>query len=153
MTEEELILLNKLKNWCAYQERCQFDVREKLWEEKINSVLQDRIIAILIEENFINEERFSRAFASGKFRIKKWGRLKIKTHLKHKKISEYSINKALGEINAEEYFNSLKELLEKKSLPLTQERDSVHKKYKLVRFAQSKGFETDLIIEAINELR
>jgi regulatory protein len=139
----------KLESLCAYQERCQFEIDQKLiswffpWEER------QQLIAELISTGFINEERFASAFVSGKFRIKKWGRIKIKNHLIQKKISTYSIQKALQEIDADAYWDTLLHLAQRKSNDLSQEKDSWQKKAKVMRYLQSKGFEGDLIQDVL----
>jgi regulatory protein len=139
----------KLESLCAYQERCQFEIDQKLiswffpWEER------QQLIAELISTGFINEERFASAFVSGKFRIKKWGRIKIKSHLIQKKISTYSIQKALQEIDADAYWDTLLHLAQRKSNNLSQEKDSWQKKAKVMRYLQSKGFEGDLIQDVL----
>ena len=84
---------SKVEALCAYQEKCQFDIDKKLFDWGFNQEERDQLISHLISYNFINEERFASAFTSGKFKIKKWGRIKIKSHLKAKNISEYSIKK------------------------------------------------------------
>ncbi|NTW31098.1 MAG: RecX family transcriptional regulator, partial [Bacteroidetes bacterium] len=90
--------LKKAANYCAYQERCQQDIRNKLYQWGLHSQEVEDLIATLIGENFINEERFSKAFSSGKFHILKWGKIKIKNELKQRNISEYCIRKGLEEI-------------------------------------------------------
>ena len=123
----------KLEALCAYQERCQFEMDQKLYLWNFQSEQRDQLIADLISNNFINEERFSGAYVSGKFNIKQWGRIKIKTHLKQKKISTYSINQGMKEIESKK-------------------GDIWEKKAKVFRYLQSKGYESDLISEAINEV-
>jgi regulatory protein len=87
--------LIKAQMSCAYQERCQQEIRDKLYEWGLHSNEVENIIADLISTNFLNEERFAKAFAGGKFRIKKWGKVKIKIELKKRKISDYCIRKGL----------------------------------------------------------
>ena len=106
--------LQKLKHYCAYQERCHSEVKEKLYTLGIWKKEHDAIIATLIEEGYLNEERFAIAFAGGKFRVKQWGKVKIKYELKQKQVSDYSIKKALKEIKDEEYMSVLKKLAEEK---------------------------------------
>ncbi|MFN5182276.1 MAG: regulatory protein RecX [Bacteroidota bacterium] len=152
MNKDEINLyLNQLKNWCAYQERCQHDVNEKLRDMKIKFTPDERdsIVAQLISENFINEERYALAFAGGKFRIKKWGKLKIKSMLKFKEISDYSINKALQSIDSDEYTLVINDLVEKKKRDLKTETNKIKRNYKVLKFVQSRGFETDLILEVL----
>lgn len=140
----------KAESYCAYQERCQQEMRDKLysWGQHMEAV--ENIIAELISKNFLNEERFAKAYAGGKFRIKKWGRVKIRMELKRRKLSEYCIKKGLAEINADDYLKTLRKLAEEKS-NATKERESKKKKYKVMSYLISRGFETDLVREVVGE--
>lgn len=142
----------KLEALCAYQERCEFELRKKMQTWKIPFDEQDRLIADLISNNFLSEERFAEAFISGKIRIKRWGKIKIRQELKQRQISDYSINKGFKEITEEEYWKNILHLAEKKWTSLDRERDSYKKKTKVYRFLQSKGYETDLIKMAVEEI-
>lgn len=142
---------SKIESFCAYQERCEREVRLKLISWKIDGENCDALISHLISSNFLNEERFACAFASGKFRIKKWGRIKIKQELKLKKISDYSIKKAISEIDPDEYFESLKNLASTK-LNQISFKNEFDKRLKLFRFLSGKGYESDLINEALDNL-
>jgi regulatory protein len=140
--------LQKAKYYCAYQERCHFEAKEKLysfglWKPEVETVLSQ-----LIEENYLNEERFAIQFAGGKFRMKQWGRIKIKQELKQKQVSEYCIKKALGEIDEEAYQKTLQKLAMEKWRTLKGEKNIFIKKRKLQDYLLQKGFERDLIIEA-----
>ena len=106
--------LIKAESYCAYQERCQQEVRDKLYSWGLHEVQVENVIAELIASNFINEERFAKAYAGGKFRIKKWGRVKISIELKRRKISTYCIKKGLAEIEEEEYIKTLQKVAEVK---------------------------------------
>lgn len=141
----------KIEAWCAYQERCQLEVEKKLrsfglFEEDVSALCSD-----LISNNFLNEERFAQAYCSGKFRIKKWGRIKIRTQLKLKQISEYSIKKGLQEIDEEEYLQCIENLIERKRSDLKKEKNHWTRKAKIIRFLQSKGFEMELIQDGLKE--
>ncbi|WP_199141428.1 regulatory protein RecX [Pedobacter sp. ASV12] len=147
--EKPLILdkktaLVKAESWCAYQERSQQEVRNKLydWQLKPNEV--EEIIGELIVNNFLNEERFALAYASGKANIKKWGRLKIKQGLKLKKVPDKLIQKALNSLDGDKYFEDLCQAVLKKEKTLT-EKDPFKKKYKLLNYLMGKGYEKDLI--------
>ena len=144
--DDALILMQK---YCAYQERCQSEVRTRLIEHSVYGDALEEILAELITENFLNEERFAKAYAGGKFRIKKWGKMKIVKELKFKKISSYSINKALKEIDYDAYLETLHQLLEKKSRTL-RSKDKWDKRKKLTSFATQKGYEYDVIKEVLN---
>ena len=147
----QFLSLEKIKSWCAYQERAQQETRNKLWEFGLTAEEIEQIITQLIQENYLNEERFAMAFAGGKFRIKKWGKIKIKQELKLRKVSDYCIRKALGQINGNDYFATLEKIIEKKSKE-TKEPNKIKKQYKLIKYAMSRGYEQDLIMDAIKNL-
>jgi regulatory protein len=108
-------ILKKAANYCVYQERTQAEVRKRLQEWKIWGDEAEEIIAYLITENYLNEERFAKAFAGGKFRVKKWGRLRIKAELKARKMSKYIMEVAMKEIPNDDYFTTATQLIEKKT--------------------------------------
>jgi regulatory protein len=141
----------KAMAYCAYQERSRQQLRDKLaeWGQEPEAI--EQMLAELEQENFYNEERFARAFAGGKFRLKRWGRYKILQGLKLHRIPDTLQKKALTEIDPEAYWESLLYLLEKKSKS-THERDPFTRKNKLARYAISKGYEQDLVWDALKEL-
>jgi regulatory protein len=134
----------KLANFCAYQERSQQEVREKLVKMGILSDDLEDIIAFLISENFLNEERFAIAFAGGKFRIKHWGKLKIKNALRLKGTSEPCIRKALKLIDHETYTQVLKKEIKRKAKEIP-ESNVIKKTNKLAAYLIGKGFESELV--------
>lgn len=138
----------KMQQYCVFQERSHQEVRNKLYLSGMYEEEVESIISKLIDEDFLNEERFAKAFAGGKFRIKKWGRVKIKAELKAHRVSDYCIKIALKEIDTEEYIKTLKEVLQKKGKEI-KEKNVRLKQMKIVRFAMSRGFESDLIREFI----
>ncbi len=142
LTKEQA--LQKLKHYCAYQERCHSEVKEKLYNLDVWKSDHDEIIATLIEENYLNEERFAIAFAGGKWRIKQWGRVKIKYELKQKQVSDYCIKKALKQIDEEEYLKTLARLAKEKYAALKHEQYLVRKK-KTMDYLVGKGFEGELV--------
>ncbi len=144
------LALTKAESWCAYQERCQQEVRDKLysWGLHMNDV--ENVIAELISRNFLNEERFAIAYAGGKFRIKKWGRVKIRLELKKRKLSDYCIRKGLAEIDDREYMKTLRKLAEEKSRSV-KEKHYLKKKYKIMSYLVSRGYESDLVREVVGE--
>ena len=134
-------VLKKAENFCAYQERCTDDVYSKLKALKLDEKDKSKIIKHLLENNFINDERYALSFARGKFRIKKWGKLKIKAALKAKKISLQLIEKALCSIDEKEYRQTIQLMVQqqkKKNFPPSSEFI-----YKLKRHLYAKGFEVD----------
>ena len=150
LTKEQA--LQKLRHYCGYQERCHSEVKEKLYELGVSKIHHDEIIATLIEENYLNEERFAIYFAGGKFRMKQWGRIKIKYQLKQKQVSEYSIKKALKQIEEKAYLNTIKKIATGKLKNLKGERDIFIQKRKLYDYLLQKGFEADLINKEINKI-
>src|SRR5690348_11448792 len=128
------------KKYCAFQERSHTEVRYKLVEWGLRGNDLEQVMAKLIEEGFLNEERFASAFAGGKFRMKHWGKKKIEQELKRKGVSSYLINKAVNELKDDDYKNSLKQLLEKKAAAI-HEKNIFTKKQKLSNFLIGKGYE------------
>jgi len=144
------IAIERLKNYCALQDRCQWDVTQKMKEWGLLEMTQNHILEILIQEKYIDEERFTQSFCRGKFLIKKWGKVKITNELKKKKISDICIKKGLEEIDLTEYDLLLENLLTKKNDTL---RDKNHftRKSKLARFLIQRGFEGNLVWDKIRE--
>ncbi len=138
----------KAESYCAYQERSQFEIRNKLYEWGLHQKDVEEIISELIELNFLNEERFAIAYSLGKFRIKGWGKNKIRQGLKLKRIPDKLIIKSLKEINEDDYMLMLTKILKKK-LNTISEKDPFKKRYLLSRFASSKGYESDLIADLL----
>ena len=143
--------LVKLMKFCAYQERTQNEARQKLFELGIYGCDAEEIIVKLITENFINEERYAKAYASGKFRQNKWGRVKIKAGLKAAGLSEYCIKKGLEQIDADDYDVTLTKLIEAKANSMKGEKIFV-KKQKIAQYLLGKGYENDLIWETLNKI-
>jgi len=144
--------LPKLKQYCAYQERCHREVKEKLFGYGISKVDADEIVSKLVEENYLNEERFAIHFAGGKFRMKQWGKVKIKYELKQKNVSDYCIKKALLAIDIKDYKKVLYKLADEKLKTLKGEKNIFIKKRKLQDYLLMKGFETDLIREIAKDV-
>jgi regulatory protein len=138
----------KAESYCAYQERSQFEIRNKLYEWGLHQKDVEEIISELIELNFLNEERFALAYSLGKFRIKGWGKNKIKQGLKLKRIPDKLIIKSLKSIEYDDYLMMLQKILQKKSNTIS-EKDPFKKRYLLTRFASSKGYESDLITDLL----
>jgi len=138
-------------HYCKYQERCHSEVRNKLFELGFTTNEVERQLAGLIETGVLNEERFARAFARGRFKMKQWGREKIKQQLKLRKISDYCIRKAMEEIDGDEYENTLIKLSSKKWAESKKDRSLTSRKSKLYRYLVQKGYERDLVMEAIND--
>lgn len=142
--------LVKLQRYCAYQDRCHQEVRSKLIELGCYGQDLEEVIANLIEEKFLDEERYARSFARGKFRMKQWGRSRIRQELKLRNISDYCIRKAMEEISEQDYLNTLMEVLEKRALQIA-EADDFARKGKLAQYAMSRGFEAELVWQLLAE--
>ena len=140
-----------MRQYCGYQERCHQDGREKLFSLGVNRDLHDEILATLIEEGYLNEERFAIAFAGGKFRIKEWGKIKIRYELKQRMVSDYCIKKALDQINDEEYERILLKTARGK-LQILKEPEPLLKKKKLLDYLATRGFESAWANRAATEL-
>ncbi len=140
-----------LENYCAYQERCHKDVRNKLKNMRMIPEVIDKIIVHLIDQNYLNEQRFAYAFVSGKFRIKKWGKKRLINELKQREISKYNINEALSQIEEDDYLNTL-DALAKKRLSQIKETNVYKRKKKLADYLLYRGWESHLVYQKTNEL-
>jgi regulatory protein len=140
----------KAKHYCAYQERCHSEVKEKLYSFGLRKADVEQLLTQLIDEDYLNEERFAVQFAGGKFRMKQWGRVKIKYELKQKQVSEYCIKKALKEIDEEAYQKTAAKLFDDKLKSLKSETNRFIKKRKIQDYLLQKGYESALIQNLIN---
>jgi regulatory protein len=145
---DEKVALAKAEHYCAYQERSQQEVRDKLYEWGLYTNMVENVIVKLIAGNFLNEERFANAYTRGKFNQKGWGKNKIKQGLKFKKVSDPLIKKALQSIDGDDYLQMLHKVIEKK-LALLSEKEPYKRKYKLQQYALSRGYENDLIADVL----
>ncbi|WP_435253701.1 regulatory protein RecX [Tenacibaculum sp. A30] len=141
----------KMEHYCVYQDRCHKEIEAKLREYRLIPEAREHILLHLLEHNFLNEERFSRSFARGKFRIKKWGKERIVRELKFRDISAYNIKSALKEIDEEEYIKTLYELVEKKNASVT-ETNPFKRKKKIADYLLYRGFESNLVYEALKTI-
>lgn len=137
--------------YCAYRDRSQKEVEDKLVEMRMIPEAREQIIIKLMQEDFLNEERFARSFVRGKFRIKKWGRHKIRQELKLREISSPIIKLAMTEIDDSKYRSTLYALAEKK-LNLLKEPNLLKRKKKLIDHLLQKGYEAGLVFEVVGEL-
>lgn len=144
------IALNKLKHYCAYQDRSHREVRTKLLKLEVYGDDLEEIMSDLIKEKYLDESRFACSFARGKFRMKKWGRIKIKQHLKQHDISDYCMRKAMKEIDAEEYYNTLSDIIDKKMIDYS-DLNKFKRKQKLISYCISRGYEMNLILEIVKD--
>ena len=151
LTKEQA--LQKAKHYCGYQERCHSEVKEKLYSLGLYKQQVEECLSQLIEENYLNEERFAQQFAGGKFRMKQWGRVKIKYELKQKQVSEYCIKKGLKEIDEEDYLKVLKKLALEKWAAVKTEKNVFAKLRKTQDYLMQKGYEHELIRQTLQTLQ
>jgi regulatory protein len=144
--------IERLRNYCALEDKCQWDVIQKMQEWGLLEDSQNHILELLIEEKYVDEERYSRSFCRGKFRIKKWGKIKISNELKKKKISEVSINKGLEEISNFEYQEELDMQYHKKK-KFIKEKNYFIKKKKIATYLINKGYESNVVWNKLKELK
>ena len=152
MNEDPDYILSKVRSFCAYQERCISEVEGKLREWKVGHKHAEKIIEQLIKEDYLDEERFARSFASGKFRINHWGKTKIIYELEKRQVPDLIIQIGLEEIDEAEYVETLKELLQRKNREIS-EKDPFKRKQKLIAFGAQKGYDYGLIKHTLDALR
>ena len=142
----------KLKRYCSYQDRCHNEVEKKLKEFDLIEEAKNKILFNLINENYLNESRFSENFVRGKFKIKNWGKIKIVQELKTRNISDINIKRGLMEIDEVEYKNKLENIFNKK-LSSLKNQNVINKKKKIFSYLSYRGWETNLIYEKINKIQ
>ena len=145
--------LQKAKYYCAYQERSHAEVKKKLYGFGLYKIEVELLMSQLIEEDYLNEERFAMAFAGGKFRIKNWGKTRIKYELKQRQVSDYCIKKALAAIPDEDYEKTLLKLTEEKLATLKSEKNIFTKKGKLQNYLVSKGYEFNVVAVVLKDIQ
>ena len=141
----------KLENYCVYQDRCHKEVEQKMREYFLIPEAKEMILLSLMKDNFLNEERFAKSFARGKFRIKNWGKQRIIRELKFKNISAYNIKTALKEIDETDYISTIYSITENRNAVIS-ETNIYKRKQKLIGFLMRKGFENELIYKVVNEV-
>lgn len=142
----------RMERYCAYQERCHKEVQRKLYEMRMIPEAIDHIINHLLQHNFLNETRFSQSFARGKFRAKKWGRIRIVRELKLREISQFNIKIALKEIPDSEYYQTFEALAEKRLQQLEFEKDIQKKRKKFADYLFYRGWESELVYAKVNDI-
>jgi regulatory protein len=143
--------LAKIQRYCAYQERSHKEVKSKLYDYGLHEEQVDEMISQLITDGFLNEERFAKAFAGGKFRMKKWGKLKIQNELEFLGLTKNCIHRGLKEIEPVDYSRTLKALIKKKSSEIKEE-NLFKKRDKVARFVIGKGYEPEMVWEFIRDI-
>ena len=149
LTAEQALQRGKL--YCAYQERCHAEVKEKLYSFGLFKIDVEKIISQLTENDYLNQERYAMAYARGKFRMKQWGRVKIRYELKQRSVSEHCIKNAINQIDEEEYMKTLEKLAEEKLNELSDETNVLVRRKKVFDYLLQKGYERELIFSFIKE--
>lgn len=147
LTKEQA--LPKIKHYCAYQERSHREVKEKLYSFGLCKKDVDGLMSRMIEENYLNEERFAILYAGSKFRMNQWGKVKIKYALRQKQVGDYCIKKALNQISDGDYEKTLQKLFEQKLKALKGEKNLFSKKRKVQDYLLQKGYETEQVSKII----
>ncbi len=141
----------KLEQYCVYQDRCHKEVEQKMREYNLIPEAKEMILLSLLQDNFLNEERFAKSFARGKFRIKHWGKQRIVRELKFRDISSYNIKTSLKEIDEKEYLKTIYSITEKRNEAIS-EPNIYKRKRKLIDFLMRKGYENELIYKTVDEV-
>jgi regulatory protein len=150
LTKEEAT--QKIKHYCGYQERCHAEVKEKLYGYGLRKIEVEALLSQMVEEDYLNEERFAIQFAGGKFRMKQWGKQKIKYELQQKRVSEYCIKKALAQIDTEDYEQTLQKTALKKWNSLKGEQ-YISRQAKTMQYLLRKGYESKQAAAIVKDLQ
>lgn len=149
-TKDEKIIIEKIQSYCLYQDRCVMEVKNKLYSFKVSSQLVENIVEYLIDNDFLNEERYTKMFIQGKLRIKKWGRIKLKYELRSKGIDIKTINEHINQINEEDYMNYFNEFSTSKIKFLKGTKDQ--KKRSFINYFTYRGWENNLIYQKLRDI-
>ena len=149
-TEDEKIIIEKIQSYCLYQDRCVMEVKNKLYSFKVSSQLVENIVEYLIDNDYLNEERYTKMFIQGKLRIKKWGRIKLKYELRSKGIDIKTINEHINQINEEDYMNYFNEFSTSKIKFLKGTKDQ--KKRSFINYFTYRGWENNLIYQKLRDI-
>lgn len=147
----EAKIMEKIKSYCAYQERCHSEVRYKLIDLGVRGDTLEYVLGELVTENFLNEERYAKAIVRGKLHYKHWGRKKIVQFLKSRDVSEYCIRTGLKEIDEDEYLEILSQIIRKKAAQLNDETPVFERQQKITQYMVQKGFEVQLVREILKD--
>lgn len=150
LSKDEKVILEKMRSYCMYQERCILEVKKKLSRLHVVPKSKSKIIDRLIEDNYLNEVRFSKSFIQGKLRIKKWGRIKLNYELSIRGIKKFIIDEEINKISKEDYYQYFNEFSNNKIKTLTGSKEQ--KKRSFVNYFTYRGWENNLIYEKLNEI-
>ena len=149
-TKDEKIIIEKIQSYCLYQDRCVKEVKNKLYSFKVSSQLVENIVEYLIDNDYLNEERYTKMFIQGKLRIKKWGRIKLKYELRSKGIDIKTINEHINQINEEDYMNYFNEFSTSKIKFLKGTKDQKKRSFK--NYFTYRGWENNLIYQKLRDI-
>ena len=149
-TEDDKVIIEKIQSYCLYQDRCVMEVKNKLYSFKVSSQLVENIVEYLIDNDYLNEERYTKMFIQGKLRIKKWGRIKLKYELRSKGIDIKTINEHINQINEEDYMNYFNEFSTSKIKFLKGTKDQ--KKRSFINYFTYRGWENNLIYQKLRDI-
>ena len=150
LSRDEKVILEKMRSYCMYQERCILEVKKKLTRLHVVHKSKSKIIDHLIENDYLNEVRFSKSFIQGKLRIKKWGRIKLNYELSIRGIKKFIIDEEINKISKEDYYQYFNEFSNNKIKTLTGSKEQ--KKRSFVNYFTYRGWENNLIYEKLNEI-
>lgn len=148
--KDEKIIIEKIQSYCLYQDRCVMEVKNKLYSFKVSSQLVENIVEYLIDNDYLNEERYTKMFIQGKLRIKKWGRIKLKYELRSKGIDIKTINEHINQINEEDYMSYFNEFSTSKIKFLKGTKDQ--KKRSFINYFTYRGWENNLIYQKLRDI-
>ena len=150
LSRDEKVILEKMRSYCMYQERCILEVKKKLTRLQVAPKSKSKIIDHLIEDDYLNEVRFSKSFIQGKLRIKKWGRIKLNYELSIRGIKKFIIDEEINKISKVDYYQYFNEFSNNKIKTLTGSKEQ--KKRSFVNYFTYRGWENNLIYEKLNEI-
>ncbi len=150
LSKDEKLILEKMRSYCMYQERCIQEVKKKLTRLQVVPKTKSKIINHLIDDDYLNEVRFTKSFIQGKLRIKKWGRIKLNYELKIRGVKKFIIDKEINKIAKEDYYDYFNEFSNNKIKTLKGSKEQ--KKRSFINYFTYRGWENNLIYEKLNEI-
>lgn len=150
LSKDEKLILEKMRSYCMYQERCIQEVKKKLTRLQVIPKSKSKIINHLIDDDYLNEVRFTKSFIQGKLRIKKWGRIKLNYELKIRGVKKFIIDEEINKISKEDYYDYFNEFSNNKIKTLKGSKEQ--KKRSFINYFTYRGWENNLIYEKLNEI-
>ena len=150
LSKDEKLILEKMRSYCMYQERCIQEVKKKLTRLQVVPKTKSKIINHLIDDDYLNEVRFTKSFIQGKLRIKKWGRIKLNYELKIRGVKKFIIDEEINKISKEDYYDYFNEFSNNKIKTLKGSKEQ--KKRSFINYFKYRGWENNLIYEKLDEI-